>query len=199
MSKFNLKTRKRAISKEEIRSILELDLSNEKMIIQLSRDLFIFSYLQGGINFTDIASLTADNMVNGRLEYTRKKTNTLINIPLQQESIRLIHKYNDDKRGYLFPIMNRQSHKTPMQKFSRIQKKIKQINSSLKHIAKIAGIEINLTTYVARHSFATVLKRSGVNTSIISESLGHSSEKTTQIYLDSFDNEQIDEAMKNLL
>ncbi|MDR1706727.1 MAG: site-specific integrase [Prevotella sp.] len=199
MSKFSTKTKKRAISKEDIIKILELDLSGEKEVIQLSRDVFIFSYLQGGINFTDIASLTADNMVNGRLEYTRKKTNTLINVPLQQESIRLIHKYNDDKRGYLFPILNKQSHKTPMQKFSRIQKKIKQINYSLKQIAKIAGIEINLTTYVARHSFATVLKRSGVNTSIISESLGHSSESVTQIYLDSFENSQIDEAMENLL
>lgn len=58
---------------------------------------------------------------------------------------------------------------------------------------------IDLTTYVARHTYATVLKRSGVNTSIISESLGHSSEKITQIYLDSFENSQIDEAMKNLL
>jgi site-specific recombinase xerD len=56
-----------------------------------------------------------------------------------------------------------------------------------------------LTTYVARHSFATVLKRSGVNVAIISEALGHTSLSTTQFYLDSFDNEQIDDAMKNLL
>ncbi|MFV0330879.1 MAG: tyrosine-type recombinase/integrase [Dysgonomonas sp.] len=199
MSKFNLKTRKRAISKEEIRKILEVDLSGEKEVIQLSRDIFIFSYLQGGISFTDIASLTAENLVNGRLEYSRKKTNTMINVPLQKESIRLIHKYTDEKRGYLFPILNKHSHKTPIQKYSRIQKKIKQINYSLKKIAEKVGIDVKLTTYVARHSFATVLKRSGVNTSIISESLGHSSEKVTQIYLDSFDNEQIDEAMKNLL
>ncbi len=66
-------------------------------------------------------------------------------------------------------------------------------------IAKKANIEANHTTYVARHTYATVLKRSGVNTSIISESLGHSSEKVTQIYLDSFENSQIDEAMENLL
>lgn len=199
MSKFNTKTKKRAISKEDIRKILELDLSDEKEIIQLSRDIFIFSYLQGGINFTDISSLTAENMINGRLEYSRKKTNTMINTPLQKESIRLIHKYNDDKRGYLFPILDKQKHKTPIQKHSRIQKKIKQINSFLKQIAKMVGIEINLTTYVARHSYATVLKRSGVSTSIISESLGHSSEKVTRIYLDSFENKQIDEAMENLL
>ena len=53
--------------------------------------------------------------------------------------------------------------------------------------------------HVARHSFATVLKRSGVNVAIISEALGHTSLSTTQFYLDSFDNEQIDDAMKNLL
>jgi len=151
MSKFSVKTRKRAIAKEDVREILELDLSDEKEIVQLSRDVFIFSYLQGGISFTDIASLTAGNIINGRLEYSRKKTNTMINVPLQKESIRLIHKYTDEKRGYLFPILNKQSHKTPIQKYSRIQKKIKQINHSLKQIAKRIGIEINLTTYVARH------------------------------------------------
>lgn len=199
ISKFNLKTRKRAITKEEIRKILELDLSDEKELVQLSRDIFIFSYLQGGISFTDIASLTIENIVNGRLEYSRKKTNTMINIPLQKESIILINKYFGDKKGYIFPILNKQKHKTPIQKYSRIQKKIKQINSSLKQIAKRVNIEISLTTYVARHSYATVLKRSGVSTSIISESLGHSNEKVTQIYLDSFENSQIDEAMKNLL
>ena len=56
-----------------------------------------------------------------------------------------------------------------------------------------------LLMHDSRHSYATVLKRSGVSTAIISESLGHSSEKVTQIYLDSFENSQIDEAMKNLL
>ena len=57
---------------------------------------------------------------------------------------------------------------------------------------------IDVTTYVAQHSYATVLKKAHVSTSIISESLGHSSEKVTQIYLDSFDNTQIEEAMENL-
>lgn len=73
------------------------------------------------------------------------------------------------------------------------------INKSLKAVGEELNLPIDLTTYVARHTYATVLKRSGVNTSIISESLGHSSEKVTQIYLDSFENSQIDEAMKNLL
>ena len=63
----------------------------------------------------------------------------------------------------------------------------------------MAGLHVNLTTYVARHTFATILKRSGVNIAIISESLGHSDLETTQIYLGSFENSQIDEAMKSLL
>ena len=73
------------------------------------------------------------------------------------------------------------------------------MNYYLKNIGKKLNVSTKITTYVARHSFATVLKRSGVNTSIISEAMGHSSEKVTQIYLDSFENDQIDEAMSNLL
>ena len=76
---------------------------------------------------------------------------------------------------------------------------MKATNRALRRIGEVLDIPIDLTTYVARHSYATVLKRSGVSTAIISESLGHSSEKVTQIYLDSFENSQIDEAMKNLL
>ena len=82
---------------------------------------------------------------------------------------------------------------------NRLHKVLGQVDKSLKIVAQIAKVDVNLTTYVARHSYATVLKRSGVPTSIICESLGHSSERVTQIYLDSFENEQIDEAMKNLL
>jgi len=69
----------------------------------------------------------------------------------------------------------------------------------LKKIGEELNLPIDITTYVARHSFATVLKRSGVSTSLICETLGHSSEKVTQIYLDSFENSQIDAAMQHLL
>lgn len=100
---------------------------------------------------------------------------------------------------YIFPILNKKIHITRMQQYNRIHKIIVKVNPNLKEIAKLANIDANLTTYVARHTYATVLNRSGVNTSIISESLNHSSEKVTQIYLDSLENSQIDEAMKNLL
>ena len=86
-----------------------------------------------------------------------------------------------------------------MQRKNRIHKVIGKVNPCLAEIGKMAGLETHLTTYTARHTFATVLKRSGVNIAIISESMGHSDIATTQIYLDSFENSQIDEAMKNLL
>lgn len=73
------------------------------------------------------------------------------------------------------------------------------MNDILRTLGKRLGIEANITTYVARHSFASVLKKSGVNIALISEALGHSDLATTQIYLDSFDNKQVDEAMKHLL
>ena len=76
---------------------------------------------------------------------------------------------------------------------------LKIVNGELKTIGEKAGIETKLTTYVARHSYATILKRSGISTSIISEAMGHDSEKTTQIYLDSFENNVLDEASKMIL
>ncbi len=86
-----------------------------------------------------------------------------------------------------------------MQIANRLHKVLAKINKHLKEIGAKLDLPIPLTTYVARHSFATVLKRAGVSTSIISESLGHSSEKITQVYLDSFDKEQMNTAMKALL
>ena len=90
-------------------------------------------------------------------------------------------------------------HKTSLQKQNRIHKILGKVNKNLKLLAADLKVEANITTYVARHSFASVLKKSGVNIALISEALGHSDLATTQIYLDSFDNEQVDEAMKNLL
>ena len=165
---------------------------------RLAIDLFTFSYLTAGINFVDIANLTKDNLMDKRIVYVRKKTKKQIIVPLQPKAIELINKYANPNNLYLFPILS-PFHKTEQQKANRLHKVISKVNKCLKDIGKELNIPINLTTYVARHSFATVLKRSGVSTSIISESLGHSSEKITQIYLDSFENSQIDAAMANLL
>lgn len=201
VSKFDIKTEKRAIPKDNIKLIMELDLSKESDYVQFSRDLFIFSYLCSGINFTDMANLQPSNIEEGRLIYKRQKTGKKINIPISNEANNIIDKYmkEDLSNKYIFPILHQDIHKTEMQKYNRKKKVLLKVNKGLKEIAKITGIKANLTTYVSRHSYATVLKKSGVNIALIGETLGHSDLKTTQIYLDSFENSQIDEAMGHLL
>lgn len=201
INKFDVSTQKRAIAKTEVLKFTkDVRPIGKRQYIQLSKDIFMFSYLCGGINFTDIANLTKANIIEGkRLHYIRQKTGKLIKIGLSEEAMKIIERYATESKGYLFPILNANLHKTPLQKQNRIHKILGKVNINLKLIAAQLGVEGNLTTYVARHSFASVLKKPGVNIALISEALGHSDIATTQIYLDSFDNEQIDAAMKNLL
>ncbi|MFS0845843.1 MAG: phage integrase SAM-like domain-containing protein [Parabacteroides merdae] len=196
VSKLSQTTAKRSIQKGEILSVLNYQ--GQTPLECLAIDLFTFSYLAAGINFGDIARLTKDNILENRLIYIRKKTQKQIKVSLQEQAIKLIQKYSMPDNPYLFPILSN-FHKTEQQKVNRIHKIIAKVNKSLKEIGERLNIPIDLTTYTARHSFATVLKRSGVNTSLICEALGHSSERVTQIYLDSFGNDQMEDAMKNLL
>ena len=112
--------------------------------------------------------------------------------------VEIVNRYRSSQRKYVFPILDNRE-RTPRQIRNRIYDVLDNVNGYLADIGKELGIELKISSYTARHSYATVLKRSGVSTSVISESLGHSSERVTQIYLDSFENKQLDDAMKNLL
>lgn len=198
------KTRKRAITKEDIQKLMALDieLSHKTEYRVFARDMFLFSYFSAGINFTDIASLRYCDVTNGRISYSRNKTQKLLSFRLTPNAMAIIDKYSRPEHkpdDYIFPILNNRVHVTRQQIFNRTHKSLGKVNRELKVLGEMIGLQIPLTTYVARHTYATVLKRSGVNIAIISESLGHSDLSTTQIYLDSFENSQIDEAMKNLI
>lgn len=190
-------TAKRAIGKEDIQRIEHYTPSKKAPYLSFARDIFLFSYYTAGINFCDIARLKQENIAGERLYYTRHKTGKLLSCKLMPKAREILDKYARPEAEYLFPILNN-SHKTDLQQYNRIHKALTKVNKALKQIGKELNISTKLTTYVARHSYATVLRRAGVATSIISSSLGHSSEKVTQIYLDSFENKQIDEAMKHL-
>ncbi len=195
LSKVNQQTVKRAMAKQDIQKIINY--KGQSDMESLAIDLFTFSYFTAGINFIDMAMLEQSNIVDGQLIYYRKKTKKQIIIPLQDKAVEIIRKYSNDHSPYLFPIFS-PFHKTGIQIANRLHKVLAKVNKHLREIGEKLELPIPLTTYVARHSYATVLKRAGVSTSIISESLGHSSEKITQVYLASFDKEQIDDAMKNL-
>ena len=201
LSRFSTKTKKRALSKESVKKILKMDCSDMSEKARLAHDVFSFSYYCGGISLVDVANLTPDNIVDGRLIYERQKTHGMINLVMLDEAGTIIEKYAayQKRAGYLFPILDNRKHVTPMQKFNRVRKLCCQLNKELHKIAANLKIKEDVTTYVARHSFATVLKKSGVNIGIISQALGHQDIKTTQIYLSQFDDDQVDSAMQNLL
>jgi len=137
-----------------------------------------------------------------KLSYTRSKTKENFNIGMLEPAIAILAYYKQNyphtENDYIFPILDH-SHASAKSKDYRIDKVLKQVNKDLKIIGQKLNIKEKLTTYVARHSYATIMKNSGVPIGIISEAMGHSSEKTTQIYLESFENKILDEASKAIL
>lgn len=194
-------TEKRALDKEQIKKIETLELKPCSSIYN-SRHYFMFSLYCRGMNFADMADLKWKDIKNGEFEYTRNKTNKRFHVKLIEPANEILkyfkRHYFENMESYVFPIL-KPSHVTAMSRENRKVKMLRIINSDLKEIAKLCDIKETLTMYVARHSFATILKMKGVQTSVISELLGHRSESTTQIYLDSFGKDQLDEANKVLL
>ncbi len=185
----NEKTIKRAISKETISDIKNLDLSDKKHL-DLARDMFLFSFYNRGMNFIDIFYLKEKDIVEGRIIYRRKKTRQTFTIKVTDNANKIIEQYIQNKGPdyYVFPIIKNGNEYTSYRTATR------NLNKYLKEIGKLVNTTIPLTSYVARHSWATIAKRSGIATVVISEGLGHDSEQTTQIYLDSFEDDVLDKA-----
>ncbi|MHA1748713.1 MAG: phage integrase SAM-like domain-containing protein [Promethearchaeota archaeon] len=188
-------TKKRAITKDAIDKVRNLNLTEHPDLIQ-ARDYFLFSFYNRGMSFIDIVFLKVKNIQEGRLNYTRRKTGQQFSIKITDKAKEIIDKYNDlsDPDSYIFPVINR-----PGNEYLDYRNAMRLMNKKLKKIANLADIETPLTTYVSRHSWATIAKRAGIPTAIISEGLGHETEETTQIYLDSFDVEVLDKANEKII
>lgn len=202
VNRLNKETSKRALKQKEVELISKAKIEPLSPK-DLARDLFMFSYYGMGINFIDMAELKWSQISDDRLFYTRKKTGKKIHFKLLDPNIIILNKWkkisNSKSDDYVFPILNKGVHVTPSQVKNRAKKVLGQVNKNLKELGKELNIDTPLTSYVARHSFATVLKNKGVTTAIISEAMGHKSESVTVTYLKSFENDVIDDAMKNLL
>lgn len=149
VSKLRKGTVKRAITKADIELIINHKVESDYS--QLAIDLFYFSYLSGGINFVDMAYLKADNIIDKRLIYNRKKTKKLIKLPMQEKALHIIDKYKSDN-CYLFPVLS-DFHKTEVQKANRIHKVLAKVNKCLKEIGTELNLHIDITTYMGRHSY----------------------------------------------
>ena len=185
------KTIKRAILKDDITAIKNIDLSDLPGMDK-ARDIFLFSFYCRGISFVDIAFLQVKNIVIDRIFYSRNKTHQKFSIKLTPQIIEIVKKYNDLKEpeSYIFPIIIEPEE----DKYLQYQNALRLTNKKLKKLGELLEFPFPLTTYVARHSWATIAKRQGISTAVISEGLGHETERTTQIYLDSFENDVLDAA-----
>jgi integrase len=195
-----VKTRKRALPKDDLMKILSLDIEPDNKVFHFW-NYFRFSYLCWGINFIDTAHLTWDNISNGILHYRRKKTDDLFQIPILPMAKEILDYYrtqpHHEDNKYIFPILN-ETHTTALSKSYRLKKVRSQYNKALDEVAKLAGLNINLTSYVARHTFANVLKQGGADKSMIQEAMGHEDMKTTEIYLADLDPEVLGKSVNGL-
>lgn len=188
------KTVKRAIPLETVRMIRDLDLMQEPPL-DLARDLFMFSFYTRGMSFIDMAFLKKSDLKNGILSYRRQKTGQQLFIKWEKPMQEIVNKYNTTETPYLLPIIG------DMKQDGRKQYKsaFHRINRHLKRVGKQIGLAIPLTTYVARHGWASIARSKNIPISIISEAMGHDSEKTTLIYLASLDTSAVDKANSIIL
>lgn len=184
-------------------SVLLFDSLNTDTVNMFFRDFYL--YITYGLNFADLAKLTRKDLRKADgvtiIRYNRSKGGKLYEIPLDETGITIVKYYQklNPESAYIFPILNEDIHITPEQIKTRIKTAIKKTNSILKDIATELEIEDKVTTYVARHTFATVLYKDGENPGMISEMLGHSNLQTTLTYLKSFDHSAKLTAGKKLL
>ena len=190
---------KKALKIDELKSIYNYSETANKTKL-MARDYWFFLYLSNGMNVKDFCLLRWADIDNGVINYERAKTTNTrkekkkITVALKPQSLAIIKAYGQpsiSNTAYVFPHLTQKMSEE--KKRATIQQLTKTINKYMKQIAAEVGIEKNVTSYYARHSFATILKRSGAQKELISELLGHSSLDVTENYLDSFQDEHIHE------
>ncbi|PHR47767.1 MAG: hypothetical protein COA32_07385 [Fluviicola sp.] len=200
-------TKKRALRMDDINEIRKLDLKEGSAHYD-ARNYFLFMFNNMGINLIDISQLKKKQileakyqngeLISGRLVYTRSKNGRQYSIKLTEESLSILNFYdilNKENNDLVFPI----GYEVSPSGFKRYKKKRQRINKRIREMGEMAGIKENITSYYARHSWATIAKRKMIPVSVIAEGLGHSDLKTTQIYLDSFDDDILDDANDNIV
>lgn len=191
------RTRKRAVDERVILRLQRLDVGSESSLA-LTRDLFVFSYCMRGMAFVDMAFLRKSDIHGGTIEYFRRKTGQNLVIRIEPCIERIIGRYEHvvSDSPYVFPLIGSSD---PATAFREYQIALGVYNRRLKELSRLAGIDAPLTSYVARHTWATVARNRNIPLSVISAGMGHTSEKTTQIYLASLENSIIDRANRRIL
>jgi len=186
------KTKKRAVETNVLTAILNADLPENSPQWD-NRNFFILSFYLIGISIVDLCLLTKENIKGDRVLYKRRKTGKWYDIKIHPEAEEILNHYKGRSK-YLLPIADEKAVNDE-RLMKGIKYKTKIINKYLTRIAKDLEIDQKITTYTARHSWATIAKRAGFSIELIAEGLGHEyGNRTTAVYLDNFDQSVIDEA-----
>jgi integrase/recombinase XerD len=193
------KTAKRAISKDDIIKLKQLNLEANS-IAERSLKCFLLSFYLRGISFTDLAYLKQSNIIDGRVVYKRRKTHKNYNVKLFPQAKKMIQQLHIDGGEYLLPILPNHTQEDSLETKKIIRQFIKTTNKYLKRMSEQVGLGSPVTTYTSRHSFGTIAKRLGYSNELIAEALGHEyGNKITNIYLDSFDARVLDAMHKHVI
>ena len=220
-------TSKRAITADDIHTIMQLDiaeglrqtaahtsgttLKRRVECLELVRDYFVFCLTCRGLTFVDLAYLRHSDIAGDFLTYRRKKTGHEIRIflePIMKDIIQRRQTHTTCDGAFLFPIIETECSRLPpkcdslpthTRQYLAYRHAINFYNAKLKQLGRLVSPQLNLTSYVSRHTWATLAYRSEVPLPVISKAMGHSSVQTTQIYLQSFADNEIDLANRMLL
>ena len=183
----NEKTHKRSITLEDIHKLQNAQTDNS---LRFVRDIFLFSIYASGMPFVDLAHLRWSNVRDGHIIYERQKTGQRISVKINQPMQEVINRYARKGACYLFPILNSTD---PREAAIEYEKALKTYNKKLNRLADIADTP-HLSSYVVRHTWATIAYSECVELPVISRSLGHNNTKTTLIYIREINDNRTDEA-----
>lgn len=189
-------TAKRAIKPSIIGKLIGADFAGHPQL-KFSRDLFLLSFYLRGIPFVDMAYLRKSDIQTDTLIYFRQKTGKMLYVTVEECAQKIIKQYAAGCTGsiYLLPIITEvgeEGHK-------QYRSALRLYNKHLQQISKLLNLGTTLTSYVARHSWATTAQDTNVPIAVISTSMGHASEKVTYVYLDSFENKKLSDANKKVI
>lgn len=186
------KTRKRAISQNQVSKIKNAPLDDTPNIC-FARDMFMFSLYTRGMSFVDMAYLRKKDVSDGMLVYRRKKTGQLLTVKWEKCMQTITDKYSIASSPYLLPLIKHSGDER-----KQYLSALRQVNNNLKLLSAKIGCD-NLTTYVARHTWASLAHSKNIPISLISEGMGHTSESTTRVYLQSLDTSLINKMNKKII
>lgn len=187
------KTVKRAISLDTIRMIRDVDL-NGNPELDFARNVFMFAFYTRGMSFIDIAFLKKSNLQNDVLAYSRRKTRQQLMVRIEPETRKVIERLGKSKTSFLLPIITEEKNIE-----RQYENAYYRVNRNIRKVGEMLGLQTKLTLYVARHTWASIAHANNVALSTISKAMGHDSEKTTIIYLQTLDSSSVDKANRDII